>query len=227
LNNAKPDLLEGVRLNFLDIIFGVIIGISFTDSKSLLVPFSFSFETLTLLLAYSIVFSGWLGYHYFAASVEVRLSRPEAEEGREGQKSVRDPTNVVMELVTLYLYFYLLGSVKDFSTVVGIMPVIFGLGLIWFSFIVFRRVIAGKAPAKSISDLWGMGARLGWMILALLTIQAFVYYSLVHHFERDLLGASWFDWCILITSIVIWFAIPPLLGYIFASRLSRKKLRKV
>src|SRR4051794_41082247 len=95
--------LERAKLGFLDIIFGVIIGISFTDYKDLLVPLSFSFETATLLLAYVIIFSAWIRYHYYLAKLATK-DRP----------AFIIPSNIVFGLILLYLYFYLLESVKDF-----------------------------------------------------------------------------------------------------------------
>jgi hypothetical protein len=186
--------LEQVKLNFLDIIFGVIIGISFADFKDLMVPLSFSFETLTLLLVYVIVFGHWIGYHYGLVKIVTA-----------GHKPIAIPSNVVLGLISLYLYFYLLESVKDFSTVVIMMPVISGFDIISGSILFFIRGKYIEVERQFIYREFARVTIISLIFLVIFIIQAIVYNSLVGHFQSPILGgAPLFDWFILITSFPIY-----------------------
>ena len=58
-----PELppLTRIHLDLIDIVFGVIVGVSFTDFREILIPISIKFETFTLLLAYVTVIGSWIG----------------------------------------------------------------------------------------------------------------------------------------------------------------------
>jgi hypothetical protein len=184
--------LEKVRLNFLDIIFGVIIAASFTDSKDLLVPLSFSFQTLTLLLAYLVVFGAWISYHYsFARSAS--------------DKVTFIPTNIVVGLVQLYLYFYLLESVKNFSAVVIILPVIIAFDIIGTT---ISTLTTSSIRRESRRLVLVYGPILRMIGLAIFITQAIVYNSLVGHSQSPILGgAPLFDWYILTVSFLTYIVL--------------------
>jgi hypothetical protein len=230
LGTDKSNPLETVKLNFLDIIFGVIIGISFTDSKDLLIPFSFSFEAFTLLLVYFVVFTEWIMRHYlliFLASIQVPRR-----------------TNIVLDLVSLYLLFYLVESVKNFSTVLAMFPVLLGFGLLeaiiperqtyfgGFRYLppreLFRYLSSNKRGLShpiwnNLRDLshtiWHSNLRdlfPDLCFLALFIIQFFLYHSLVNYYDGPVLaGASLCQWCTLITSfmLLILYLLPRLRGW--------------
>jgi hypothetical protein len=202
--------LERAKLGFLDIIFGVIIGISFTDYKDLMVPLSFSFETATLLLAYVIVFRAWIGYHYYLAKLTAE------------DKPRFIPSNVVFGLISLYLYFYLLESIRDFSTVVLMMPIIAGFGAISSFILVFTRTddyLKGLKDYPKLSFIdFARYALKSFEYVSIFIVQAIVYYFLIGYFQSPTLaGAPLLNWCILATSFLI-YLVPVLISAIFPSK---------
>ena len=74
------------------------------------------------------MFTDWIYRHYVAETTLLDIA------------GTTKQTNIVLDLVTLYLYYYLLESVKDFSTVLGILPVIFGFALISSYIFGVRRI---------------------------------------------------------------------------------------
>jgi Na+/H+ antiporter NhaD/arsenite permease-like protein len=116
-NGSGPPLTR-IHLDLIDIVFGVIVGVSFTDFRELLVPFSIKFETFTLFLAYVTVIGSWIGYH--------RAINKETDE-----KPDDSVVRLIIDLVILYLYFYLIYSINNFLTVLMVLPTIFGCYLLW------------------------------------------------------------------------------------------------
>src|SRR5690349_564151 len=110
----KITITSKVYIGFIDVLFGVIVGVSFTDFRAILVPIILKFETFTLLLAYVTVIGSWIGYHI---AIE--------------NKPDRSVYRFIVDLIILYLYFYLIYSVQNFNVVVMMLPVIFGFYIIW------------------------------------------------------------------------------------------------
>ena len=99
----------------IEIIFGVIIGVSFTDYHKELVPFSFSFETVMILTSYITVLVSLVGYM-------ITINK------REHKHAYR----FWIDLVLVFLYYQLIYSPKhNFELFLSIFPWIFGLYLIW------------------------------------------------------------------------------------------------
>jgi hypothetical protein len=98
-SNNLPAITK-IHLDLIDIVFGVIIGVSFTDFKQILVPIALKFETFTLLLAYVTVVGSWIGYH-------IAIDK----------KADTSVFRFITDLIILYLYFYLIYSIQNFPTV--------------------------------------------------------------------------------------------------------------
>jgi len=102
----------------IEIIFGVIIGVSFIGYHKELVPFAFNFETAMIITAYITVLASLVGYMITLLT-------------REHKYVYR----FVIDLVLVFLYFQLIYSPKhDFELFLSIFPWIFGLYLIWQAF---------------------------------------------------------------------------------------------
>lgn len=110
-----------IYLPLIDIIFGVIIGASFISLsknlvpvKSTLTPFYLDFEQFTIGTAYLIIILSWIFYH-------------EAVKKREPQLNLR----FAIDLILLYLYFYILFSFEKISDYVFTVLLMFLLYLAW------------------------------------------------------------------------------------------------
>ena len=102
-----------IYLRLADIIFGVIIAASFISFREDLIPFDFSFRNMMLLVSYLIVVLSWVGYHKAVA-----------------EKPHKGWTRFAIDLVLLFLYFYLIftENVEEFLLVTIGM---FFLYLLW------------------------------------------------------------------------------------------------
>src|SRR5690348_362257 len=103
------DAITKVYLDLVDIIFGIIIGVSFTQ----FVPLTLHFKTFTIILAYTMVVGSWVGYHAAMKS------------------SYKGSYRFFIDLILLYLYNYLINSVEDFFTMLVIFSIIFFFYLLW------------------------------------------------------------------------------------------------
>ncbi len=99
----------------IQILFGIIIGISFIDYEKELVPFNPNFETVMIFVAYATVLMSLVGYS-IAANI-----RPHQNISR-----------FIIDVILLYFYFELVYSPKySFEYYLIIFPVIFGLYIPW------------------------------------------------------------------------------------------------
>jgi hypothetical protein len=180
--------LTRIHLDLIDIVFGVIVGVSFTDFREILVPISIKFETFTLLLAYVTVIGSWIGYHRAI--------------NRKPDESV---VRFIIDLIILYLYFYLIYSIRDFLTVIMVLPTIFGFYTIWAIVrdIEFKK--KGESVPKGViynSTLGRSSSKKNTVFLILFIVQLIIYLALGNNLQRPmLLDAPLFYWFVLISSI--------------------------
>jgi len=99
----------------IQIIFGVIIGVSLINYSVELVPIAFSFEQAMVLIAFSTVMVSLIGY-----SITIK-ARPH-----------RNFLRFVIDLILLYFYFQLIYSpLQSFEYFLLWFPLIFGLYVLW------------------------------------------------------------------------------------------------
>lgn len=99
----------------IQVLFGIVIGISFIDYHDDLVPFTPNFETLLIVTPYFTVLASFAGY-----SITIK-NRPH-----------RNVTRFIIDLFLLYLYYQLIYSVQfHFKYFLAIFPLIFGSYIIW------------------------------------------------------------------------------------------------
>jgi hypothetical protein len=104
-----------VYLLLVELLFGIIIGVSLTDYHAELVPLRFNFENAAILIAYITVLASFLAYF-----VNV------------GKLFHMNLTRFVFDLVLLYLYFQLIYSLRvDLIYYLAIFPWIFGIYVVW------------------------------------------------------------------------------------------------
>lgn len=124
----------------IQILFGIIIGISFTDYHKTLVPFQFNFETLMILVAYATVLVSLVGY-----SITI---------------SNRFHINFIrffLDVFLLYLYYQLVYSpLYSFRYLLEIIPAIFFVYVIWQILEYFEwRKIGEYAKNKFLLTVFG------------------------------------------------------------------------
>lgn len=99
----------------IQVIFSVIIGISFTSYYQVLVPIQVNFEQAMILVAFATVVVSLVGYSITMKS-------------KHHKKFYR----FVIDLVLLYLYFQLIYSpLHGFNYFISLFPWIFGLYIVW------------------------------------------------------------------------------------------------
>lgn len=99
----------------IEIIFGVIIGVSFTDYNKVLVPFALNFENVLILVGYITVLASLVGY-------SITIIKRE-------HKNVH---RFAIDLFLVFLYYELIYSPKhSFEFFLSVFPWIFGGYLIW------------------------------------------------------------------------------------------------
>jgi hypothetical protein len=182
--------LTRIHLDLIDIVFGVIVGVSFTDFRDILVPISVKFETFTLLLAYVTVIGSWIGYH-------------RAINKKPDESAVR----FIIDLIILYLYFYLIYSITDFFTVLAILPLIFGLYTIW----AVTRDLAFKKRGEIVrrgviydSTLGKSSSKKNTIFFILFLAQFLIYLFFGNSFQQPvILAAPLFNWLLLISGITM------------------------
>ena len=104
-----------IYLLTIQILFSVIIGISFIDYHKELVPFNWNFETVMIFVAYATVLLSLIGY---SVAVKYRYHRNFFRFG--------------LDLFLLYLYYQLVfGLQNSFDYFLSIFPIIFGVYVIW------------------------------------------------------------------------------------------------
>lgn len=99
----------------IQILFGIIIGISFIDYHKTLVPFNFTFETLMVFVAYATVLMSLIGY-----SIAIKH--------RFHKKFHR----FFIDILLLYFYYQLVYSLQtSFDYFLWFFPMIFGSYVVW------------------------------------------------------------------------------------------------
>jgi len=99
----------------IQILFGIIIGISFIDYNKELVPFNYNFETILIFVAYATVLLSLIGY---SIAIKYRYHRNFLRFG--------------LDIFLLYLYYQLIyGLQNSFEYYLFIFPIIFGVYVIW------------------------------------------------------------------------------------------------
>ena len=109
----------------IQILFSIIIGISFIDYQKELVPFNWNFETAMIFVAYATVLLSLIGY---SIAVKYRYHRNFLRFG--------------LDLFLLYLYYQLVyGLQNSFDYFLFIFPIIFGVYVIWqfLEYVEWRR----------------------------------------------------------------------------------------
>jgi len=114
-NVVSIDDRSGIYVIAIQIIFGVVIGVSLINYNAELVPITFSFEQGMVLVAFSTVIASLVGY-----SISVK-ARPH-----------RNFSRFVIDLILLYFYFQLIYSpLQNFEYFLLWFPLIFGLYVLW------------------------------------------------------------------------------------------------
>jgi len=112
---SKEQSKSKIYVLTIQILFGIIIGISFTDYHKELVPFNPSFETIMIFVAYATVLLSLVGY-----SITVKF--------RYHKKIWR----FILDIILLYLYYQLVYSPRTgFDYFLWIFPAIFFIYVIW------------------------------------------------------------------------------------------------
>lgn len=120
MEDTQPDELtakkrSAIYVLAIQVIFGVVIGVSLTGYHKELVPFSWDFEAAMILVTFSVVFASLIGYTI-------------AIKARYHKNFIR----FALDIILLYLYFQLIYSPQSsFEYFLGIFPWIFGLYVIW------------------------------------------------------------------------------------------------
>lgn len=107
-----PGNVTQVYVGFIDVLFSVVVGISFAQ----FVPITLEFKSFTAILAYATVVASWVGYHKAFGS---------------GSDKYKGPYRFVIDIILLYLYYYLINSFNNFPLMLVILPIIFGFYLLW------------------------------------------------------------------------------------------------
>jgi len=99
----------------IQILFAIIIGVSFTDYHKELVPFSYNFETAMIFVAFSTVLLSLVGY-----SIAIK------------SRYHKNFSRFLLDVFLLYLYYQLVYSIQNsFDYFLWIFPWIFGVYIIW------------------------------------------------------------------------------------------------
>lgn len=113
-NNTQKDRSR-VYVFAIQILFAVIIGVSFTSYFKVLVPIQGSFEQAMILVAVTTVLASLVGY-----SITV------------GEKYHKKYYRFIIDLILLYLYFQLIFSpLQSFEYFLILFPIIFALYAVW------------------------------------------------------------------------------------------------
>lgn len=116
-NNENDSQKERSRVyvKAIQILFAVIIGVSFTSYFEVLVPFQNSFEQAMILVAFATVLASLVGY-----SITV------------GEKYHKKYYRFIIDLILLYIYFQLIFSpLQSFEYFLTLLPIIFVLYAAW------------------------------------------------------------------------------------------------
>ena len=105
-----------IYVSAIQILFGIIIGISFIDyHKTLVPPFNYNFETLLIFVTYATVLMSLIG---FSIAVKYRFHKKIWRFG--------------IDVFLLYLYYQLVYSLQSsFDYFLWVFPMIFGSYVVW------------------------------------------------------------------------------------------------
>ncbi len=178
----------------LDVIFGMIIATSWNNNKAILFdPNTFKFEAFTLLLVYVTVVAGWIGYHF------IIKKRPDI-----------NPYIFFIDLVILFLYWYLVNSVGFFSIIIMLLPMIFVFILLWdivYDISLYKSVTRPRTDPQShlkVMRGWIASHWIRIIFLALFIVQALIYFNIENDFKSNLLyGRPIIDWATCSTSLIM------------------------
>lgn len=168
----SPGKVTQVYIGFIDVLFGVVVGISFAQ----FVPLTLEFKTFTAILAYATVVASWVGYHTAF---------------RKGSDDYSGPYRFVIDIILLYLYYYLINSSNNFPLMLAIFPFIFGFYVLWE---LSRLLELGKKKKPDFRIIWNS------IFLILFSIQLAVY-----SYFANLSGMVWFEvafWTSSMTMII-------------------------
>lgn len=99
----------------IQILFGIIIGISFTDYHNELVPFRLNFETVMIFVAFATVLLSLVGY-----SITIKY------------RHHKNFWRFTLDVFLLYIYYQLVYSPQNsFGYFLWIFPWIFGVYIVW------------------------------------------------------------------------------------------------
>lgn len=162
-----------VYVSFIEVLFGVVVGISFAQ----FVPITLESKTFTALLAYATVVASWVGYHKAL---------------RNGSDDYIGPYRFVIDIILLYLYYYLINSFNDFPLMLVIFPIIFGFYVLWeLSRLIEKWWKCKKNEPKN---------RIKWNIIFLIL---FLIQLAVYSYFPNLSGQVWFQRVFWIASMIM------------------------
>ncbi len=116
-DKKSPEQIKSeIYVSAIQILFGIIIAISFIDyHKTLVPPFNYNFETLLIFVTYATVLMSLIG---FSIAVKYRFHKKVWRFG--------------IDVFLLYLYFQLVYSLQfSFDYFLWIFPMIFGSYVVW------------------------------------------------------------------------------------------------
>jgi len=187
-----------IYVDLIDIIFAIIIGVSFTDFKDILVPPVPEFKTVALLLAYVTVVASWVGYH---SGIKGYVHR---NVGRFG-----------IDLILVYLYFVLINTVgnykEDLTELLGVFPWIFGFYMFWmlFRYLEYRT---GENQFKIREHMVGIIRAPLIFIGSLLVLFYYPKFHSLDH-EKVLFNGTYVDWAawsIMLALVLLYRILPSL-----------------
>ena len=161
MNEESSGKVTQVYVSFIDVLFGVVVGISFVQ----FVPITLEFKTFTALLAYATVVASWVGYHKALSN---------------GSDKYIGPSRFVIDIILLYLYYYLISSFNNFPLMLFIFPIIFVFYVLWE---LSRLIELWKKNEPKYRIIWNSI----FLILFLIQLAAYSYFT-------NLSNVEWFQW---------------------------------
>ncbi|MBS3926445.1 MAG: hypothetical protein KGZ34_07150 [Nitrosarchaeum sp.] len=114
-NESSNETKSKIYVLSIQILFGIIIGISFIDYHKTLVPFNPNIETLMIFVTYATVLMSLIGY---SIAVTHRFHK--------------NFSRFAIDIFLLYLYYQLVYSLQtSFDYFLWIFPIIFGSYVVW------------------------------------------------------------------------------------------------
>jgi hypothetical protein len=115
IEKEKAKRKSKIYVTTIQILFGIIIGMSFTDYHTTLIPYRFNFETSMILLAYATVLVSLVGY-----SITIK------------ERYHINFVRFLLDVLLLYIYYQLVYSpLYGFRTFLVNFPLIFNIYIVW------------------------------------------------------------------------------------------------